>query len=422
MGPVGRRPNEGDPSSDVATGKRHPYRAKAKRAEYIAARVLTLRRAAPAPDFLWFHPAVATAAELADLSARLRWYMPHLQIPVYVEGARSFVVDDAPYMAPEYVTDPGWCEARPSGSALHVYWRLGLREWPSFVARSRNAEVVAHDLFVTTDSRGWAELALSYGGVTSPPGSAGLERLLKHRVEGGKALVLGTGPSAKLLDPDRVDADVRIVCNSAVRDLDLIRALDPHVIAFYDPVFHFGPSRYAAAFRADLVRALAICDAEVVTVERFAHVLLAHHPEIRSRVTVIGGGPRVPWHWPTPAEPWTRQATNVLVSLLLPVGFTLADTVEVAGCDGRRPSENYFWKHNQQIQYSDELMRTVFTAHPAFFANIDYPSFYARHCAELEEVLALAESEGKRVVPVTPSWIPALASRGASSPEEVAAG
>ena len=58
---------------------------------------------------------------------------------------------------------------------------------------------------------------------------------------------------------------------------------------------------------------------------------------------------------------------NVFTFLMLPVAFALVDEVDVGGCDGRATTENYFWKHNPAIQYSDDLMRDAFAAHPAFF-------------------------------------------------------
>jgi hypothetical protein len=87
--------------------------------------------------------------------------------------------------------------------------------------------------------------------------------------------------------------------------------------------------------------------------------------------------------------------------------------VRIAGCDGRKPNENYFWKHNADTQYSDNLMASAFAAHPAFFRDRDYSDYYAQHCREVEDLLAAGEQHGRTVESVTPSWIPALAARGA---------
>ena len=87
--------------------------------------------------------------------------------------------------------------------------------------------------------------------------------------------------------------------------------------------------------------------------------------------------------------------------------------MQIAGCDGRSPNETYFWRHNTRTQYSDELMLSAFDTHPAFFRDRDYGDYYESHCASLEDLLATAEAQGKRVVGVTPSHIPALRRRGA---------
>jgi hypothetical protein len=383
------------------------------------ARVLSMRPGPSKADYLHFHPRVRTAVELADLSARVNWYLPDRSFGVYVEGADYDIgPENAPWMAPELVRDPGWATVRPRGGAEHVYWRLGLKQSPSFLLRRNRAEVVDSSLSIISDSLGYAKLARRHEPPHSTRAASNLSRLLARRAPGGTALVMGTGPSARLVDPADVDADVRILCNSAVRDLDLIRAMRPDVIAFYDPVFHYGPSRYASQFRSDLLRALDECDAEVVTSYDWGHILLSHHPELASRTTILAGGPRQNWQIPQGDPAVTKQATNVLVSLLLPVAFAMADTIQIAGCDGRKASEHYFWQHNRQIQYSDEMMQTVFATHPAFFSYVDYGEFYARHCRELEELLAFGEANGKAIEPVTPSWIPALVKRGAPPVQE----
>ena len=187
-------------------------------------------------------------------------------------------------------------------------------------------------------------------------------------------------------------------------------------------MFHYGPSRYAAAFRRDLLRAVEETDALLVTHELWAGLLLAHHPELVDRLIilrVLKGKPA--WHWPSPDRMTVRLTGNVLTNAMLPIAFALADRVEVAGCDGRQASENYFWRHNARTQYSDELMTTAFDAHPAFFRDRDYADYYEDHCQQLEEFIAAAEATGKRTRGVTPSYIPALSRRGAPTlrPEPV---
>jgi len=230
-------------------------------------------------------------------------------------------------------------------------------------------------------------------------------------------LVLATGPSARLVDPESISSEVRISCNSVVRDVDLLRALRPNVICFVDPVFHYGPSRYAAAFRRDLLRAVEETDAVLVTLELWAGLLLAHHPQLAERLVtlrVLKG--KAGWPWPTPERMTVRSASSVLTTAMLPIAFALTDRVEIAGCDGRHPSENYFWKHNARTQYSDDLMKSAFDTHPAYFRDRHYGDFYDHYCQQIEELLTAAEDAGKRAIGTTPSYIPALSRRGAPAP------
>ena len=105
-----------------------------------------------------------------------------------------------------------------------------------------------------------------------------------------------------------------------------------------------------------------------------------------------------------------------MTTLMLPIALMLADDVSIAGSDGREPNETYFWKHNKQLQYSDDLMQTVFDAHPAFFRDRDYADYYEQVCDDLEALIQFGESHNKVVRAATPSWIPALRARGASLP------
>ena len=123
-----------------------------------------------------------------------------------------------------------------------------------------------------------------------------------------------------------------------------------------------------------------------------------------------------PWRWPTRRNPTVRQGGNVMTTLMLPTAFLLADRITVAGADGRQPSEKYFWRYNPQLQYSDDLMKTVFDSHPSFFRYVDYSDYYDEYCGSLEDLIQVGERAGKRVSAVTPSWIPALRHRGAAEP------
>ena len=416
--------------SQAAFGERHRARARLRQLGYVGLSRRSVARGllrgrppeeeppAPPADYLLLRPAARTSGELSDLAARVNWYLPDVRIPIAVQTGPDTEVAPrwAPWMEPDLVREPGWLHSVPAGRSHDVIHHVDPRLALTVLLRGRASVIAAPDLYGVADL-GWIWLRWYFATMPSHSSSVAIERLFALGAPGASAFVLATGPSARLVDPDSLSADVRISCNSVVRDLELLRALKPNIICFGDPVFHYGPSRYAAAFRRDLLRAVAETDALLVTHNLFAGLLLAHHPELRDRLIILRAlKGRGAWRWPTPDSMAVRITTNVLTNAMLPIAFALADRVEIAGCDGRQPSENYFWRHNTRTQYSDDLMATAFEAHPAFFRDRDYGDYYEKHCRELEEILAAGESAGKTVIGATPSHIPALKRRGAPTP------
>jgi len=396
-------------------GPRHPVLGRIRSTVGKALRAPERVRTAAQRDYIHFLPEVSSDAELSDLSARVNWYLPENTKPVYVAGGDRFAIDTqaAPHMDPSYVVDPGWAARPPRGRATFVYRKITPGTFARYVRHPLTSEFVDPEFSTLMDSLGWIHLTKQYSPIDATLGTSGMTRLLETIGGTGKtALVLGTGPSAQEVRDEDLTADVRIVCNSIVRNTDFLMRVRPNVIVFYDPVFHYGPNRYAAGFRRDLLRAVELCDAQIVSDAGWGSLLLLHHPELRDRTTILTGSRQSAWRWPTPARPEVRLGTNVLVSLMLPLALGLADDVLIGGCDGREPTENYFWTHNESIQYSDELMRSVAEAHPGFFRWADYEGHYARHCIEMEQIIQAGEAAGKTVRGVTPSWIPALATRG----------
>jgi hypothetical protein len=388
---------------------------KVREAAYRAVRLAGTRHQRAFPDYLEFIPEVSSADEFADLSARAACYLGDAGLPLLLAGPRFELRPElVPYMDPPLVRDPGWVSERPAGQGQLVVHKL-TPETLRRIATSRTPVwVVDPSLFRIAEER-YFDLRNATTWPTYEPVELGLKRLRERAAGARTAFVLATGPSASMIDPATIDADVRITCNSAVRNAELIAKLSPDIICFTDPVFHFGPSKYAAEFRRDAVKAATAVDALVVCGDRFAGPLLGLEPLLRDRLVVLPMQNGGPLRWPTDRNPTVLQAGNVMTTLMLPLAFLLADEVAVAGADGRKPSEQYFWQHNAQLQYSDEMMKTVFDAHPSFFRYVDYADYYEDFCASLEELIEIGERAGKTVSAVTPSWIPAFVKRGAGA-------
>lgn len=406
--------------TEAAFGHRQPQRVKFRRAGYRVLRVAGLRHERAFPDYLEFIPEVRDEQEFADLSARVTCYLGGTDYSLYLRGSRfSLRPESVPYLDPALVKDPGWVDERPQGVGHLVVHRLCPATLRTMSTSRGPFTVVDRRLFTRSEEQ-YFRLRNSTTWPTYAPVEIALERLRAVARPGGSAFILATGPSALVVDLATVTADVRITCNSAVRDLDRIKEYRPNIITFTDPVFHFGPSRYAAGFRRDVVRAAEAVDALVVCGHGFAGPLLDLQPELRDRLVVIPYQHGGPWRWPTARNPTVREAGNIMTTLMLPIAFMLADDISIAGADGRQPTENYFWKHNPQLQYSGELMQTVFDAHPSFFRDSVYADYYESFCADMEELIQCGEAQGKTVRAVAPSWIPALRRRGAAAPVEVA--
>lgn len=397
----------------AAYGDRSKTAFVARRGVTKALRTVARPLRAEGVDELVFWPPPADARTAADVVARANWYLPDSRVPVVVPGVSGVEPTAAPYLDPSMVGPGAWRATPGVGTRLSLLHDVRPRTLRASASVLRRSVVVDPSLSYTSEFVPYRALRAAFC-PPHDPGAARDERLSQHRA-GASAFVMGTGPSAALVDPAAVTAEVRILCNSAVRNVDLLTRLRPTHVVFADPVFHFGPSSYAAAFRDDLRAALAHGDFQVVVPEHSASLLLAHLPEVGDRLLALPTGGD--WNIPSPADPRVRDSGNILTLFLLPLAFALADHVDVAGCDGRQPVENYFWKHNPGTQYSQQLMDDVFEAHPGFFRHRSYTDYYDRHTAQLEELIRIGEARGKTVRGTTPSWIPALSSRGAPVPE-----
>lgn len=377
----------------------------------------------PVASVLQYEPAPTTAAEHADLRARASWYLKGLEISISLTGPPIKAVD-APWMHPDYTVVPA-----PEGRDMSDRSRHQLLHDVSIgevyrALRSRSSiTVVDPMIFNAADCGGYAKLQHTYGGRSKVAAGVHprLRELLKdQQLRDRTALVLATGPSARELDLSEVTHHIRITCNSAVRDVDLLERFRPNIITFADPVFHFGPNRYAAEFRADVVRAVELTDALLLIPESYASLMAEHYPNLVDHLVPFSTS-RHKWSFPSLQDDQLqfRGTDNILTLAMLPVAFGLASQVDIAGSDGRASGERYFWRHNPQLQYSDELMESVFAAHPSFFRDRHYRTYYRQHCHLLESLLSFGEEHGVSVRAATSSHIPALRRRGAPEPVPV---
>ena len=227
------------------------------------------------------------------------------------------------------------------------------------------------------------------------------------------AYVLVTGPmlTGAIAEPLEANA-VKIICNSIVKDNELLDRIRPDILVFADPVFHFGPSKYAEEFRQHVRIALRrFPKCYCIVPEMFAAFLEGHLGEFSSRII---GMPlaRGSSNFAIPDRMHVKVTDNIMTLLMLPLAAALSRKVVIIGADGREKSEKYYWKHNSKVQFSD-LMSTAFETHPSFLRDRVLGDYYVSHCGMVARILEKAESEMHcHIVTRTPSFIPALAVRG----------
>jgi FkbM family methyltransferase len=241
------------------------------------------------------------------------------------------------------------------------------------------------------------------------------------RCSSERGYLFGTGPNLKEAASFNFSDGVSIACNSMVRNDALMDRLTPPLIVVGDPIFHAGPSTYAAAFRKDLIRCMDKYGSYLIVPQRDFHIYREHLPErMAARICAI---PYVKSEEPNLdllKNFCVTSTANILTLFLLPLAGTLFKNIAIAGCDGRPVNENsYFWKHDPSSQFQPEL-EVIKSAHPAFF-NVDYDDYYTSHCNTVERWILGLEKDGHTIDCLTPSYIPALASRmRAGSPERQA--
>jgi len=300
---------------------------------------------------------------------------------------------------------------------LDAVRELGRWKWLRFIDRIR---IVDPTFYSGVEHAGWqmvAERTVDRAeGAEREAAASAFEKLVVEHGGADEVVVLGTGPSVEeVLDLDLSGRPV-VICNSLVRNAELLERLQPAVLCFADEVFHLGPSAYAAAFRDDLCRVVEQYRPWLVTRPDGAALLRRHYPGLADRLIGIPLTARR-WNVPCSEAFRVRPTGNIMTMYMLPVAARLGQTILIGGSDGRRPDETYFWRHGPSVQY-DDLMATAFATHPSFFRDRMYADYYAEHIARLEDLLTELEARGHDARGITSSWIPALTRRSAPRPAD----
>ena len=237
------------------------------------------------------------------------------------------------------------------------------------------------------------------------------ENLVRDAYEYKRANVFCTGPSIHEINAEKYTDDFNIICNSMVKDKEMLDSLKPNIITFTDNAFYLSPNDYCQAFYKDLVFGYNTHKYYMVVYDYQVPILKKHFPELYDHLIGLEVLPAdADIHFPSKDNLAVRTTKNICTQTMITIASVVSDTIGLAGCTGRNPDETYFWKHNEKTQYHD-LMHYVFDAYPAFFRDTKYDDYYDEHCEQMKKIIEYGESLGKKYINLTTSFIPVLRER-----------
>jgi hypothetical protein len=377
-----------------------------------------------------FYPAFDNLNDLSDQVNRLKWYIPNkinTRVFICVKGSLKDVnISLLPH--PDYHRNPlpdsiipeilaeNEMNAALRSSDVVCLWNLT----KPFVGLFRQINwfrlrIVDPNFYLFSETHSYPAM-FWYDLLTRSERNSILHVSKEHfarmfnQLSGKRAYIFGTGPSIRRAFEYNFSDGVRIICNSMVKDDEMLEYIQPQILVFVDSVFHFGVSKYSGEFAQDLIKVVRKYHPYIITNQVGGALLQAHYPELSEKLIVVkairfGSPVRL-----TPESFGTRDYTNVLTRYLLPLGAGLAREVILLGFDGRAPAEKYFWKHNASTQYTEKMDSTQLS-HPAFFRDVSYDGYYQKHCKVLGNMAVKFEKEGVSIHTLTQSYIPALKAR-----------
>jgi len=374
------------------------------------------------PRTVLVYPGIGSESTLGDLLNRLAWYLPErtrrpgveLWIPTDMSLETEPPVPDsqANYGTADLPTtgvDPSGLDSLAKRADAILAWDVDARFSSTALRHLEKVELVDPGYYSGYEPYTWGLFTAS---LRSEPGRnrGGYGRLEQRAEACDRSYVFATGPSlSRAWEFEFGESDFTVVCNSIVKNRSLLEHIEPDVLVFADPVFHFGPSRYAATFREDAVRVLREHDCVAAVPRRHRSLLLGHYPELD--VVGLESVDTAEPVFPSSSDLRVMGTNNIMTWFMLPIASALTDEVNIIGADGREESESYFWEHNEEAQYTDELMTSAVETHTAFFRDQIYEDYYEQHCELLEEFLDYGEARGVDYRTLTDSHVPALAAR-----------
>ncbi len=379
---------------------------------------------------IYLYPLIKSKDKLVDRINRIMWALPdRKRTCVYIPVGENLIdynieqlkapEHQADYLADKsmlYLIKPDYKGLRNDADLILIHDQKSIFS-SSIISNIHKTIITDEDYYSIEES--WNNMSLYYKTLTNKDIDEYKELSRNNfkqmrKENGGKvsSYCFVTGPSIdRYRDFDFENDSFKVVCNSIVKNkalLEYIKGVD--LLTFADPVFHFGVSQYAEAFRAEALKVIEEYDCYVMIPIYAMPLMLGHYPQLKNRLIGMKSNHGRAFNFPDTGRLWVKGTPNILTLYMLPVSSTLTDEIYIIGADGRKDDETYYWKHSEKAQFTG-LMESAFKTHTSFFRDVDYKKYYQNHCQTMEKLIAFGESKGKRYYTLTKSHIKALSKR-----------
>ncbi|MEO1191384.1 MAG: glycosyltransferase [Pseudomonadota bacterium] len=349
------------------------------------------------------YPAFEDARACADFAARLSWHLrPYedaiaslvlfgpqdaIDLPQTASTATKIVIKAAPAAV------QGW-DALLGGADHVLVWKQ-----TGDVALPKGPRTTVID-GVQSDLARWAFGHFSNTEDLLAEGRAALAAL-RETVAPEQGYLIGEGASARQAKLYGVPAGASLLCGDATADAQLIDDLQPVALVLGDASRHVGPSAAAVAFRERLAQQLRKgafpLFVPLYTVPLYREAL---PQDLQARVRGVPSLDGEADSLDLTAKFAARPLNDVTTHLGLPLAATLFKDLGLCGLDGTSPS------HFSAFEGTAPATREL----PLSEAD------YADYCKDMKRLLRILEQQGRSLVALTPSFVPALRERGAAEP------
>lgn len=238
------------------------------------------------------------------------------------------------------------------------------------------------------------------------------QELKQKNVKKGNVFCSGPSISEFINDfgkHEGIDKEFNVICNSMVKDKEMLEVIKPSLLAFTDLNYYLSPTAYCRQFLADVMEGWHKYHFYIAVYEHEVPLLLRHYPMFEGYVMGIVNNAKT-IRFPSEEGLFVKRAGNIMTETMLPMASELCDEVGIFGCTGRVEGETFYWQHNDRTQYK-ALMQSIFDAYPSLFRDAGYADYYERHCRNVQNLLMYGEVKGKKYYNFTTSFIPALKER-----------